>query len=190
MATETPAWLTAITILAPIFASFGVLWLSNRQQSSNLKAQHDLSLEKAKITAAVSKAEELYSDIQKRRRYFEIECFRYITAFMHSPDKDVFLKKIVDESDPVNFDLVRTEMNFKAYFPDLEAAYRDAESLIHKAGMIQASMLRKFDLSDDEKRDINGELVNAQREAVESLDELSQAIAHQIGQIMILPKQN
>lgn len=184
MEQSAPAWLTALTIFAPIIASFGVLWLSNRQQSKNLQAEHHLSLEKEKISVSTRKAEELYSDIQQRKKHLELSGLQQMGWFMKCADKNEFLKKCVEESQPIRFDLVRMDLNFKAYFPELEDTYRAAESLVHEAGKIQAEMLYRFEISESEKRELNGRYLTAQQRAIQALDGLSQALADRIGEIM------
>jgi hypothetical protein len=186
MSSETPAWLIALTILAPIFASFGVLWLTNKQQSRNLRAQHELALEKDKIAATVLKAEELYSDIQRRKKHIEIGGFQYITYFQMCASKNEFLEKTTQESPPIDFDLVRLELNLRAYFPELEDRFRHAERLVHAAGKIQADMIMRFDAPKDAKRDLAGEYIKAQQLAVRSLEEFSQALAAHISAVMQL----
>lgn len=181
---SAPAWLTALTILAPIFASFGVLWLSNRQQSRNLQAEHELSLEKDKISAATMKAEELYSDIQRRKKHLELTGFQQMTWFMKCADENEFLEKGVAERQPIDFDLVRMDLNFKAYFPELEKEYRAAEKLVHEAGKIQGDMLFNFRKREAEKQELNGRYLTAQNRAVKALDDLSHSLAARIGEIM------
>jgi hypothetical protein len=187
---DTPAWLTALTILAPVGASFGVLWLSNKQQSKNLQAQHDLALEKDKIAALVRKAEELYSDVQRRKRHLELNGFQHVAYFQKCGTKSEFLDKITENERHIDFDLVRSELNLRAYFPELEQSFRKAEKLIHAAGKIQADMIMKFDAPSDEKLKMAGECVQAQSAAARSLDEFSQALASRIGELMRLRSPN
>lgn len=181
---SAPAWLTALTILAPIFASFGVLWLSNRQQTRNLQAEYELNLEKNKISAATMKAEELYSDIQRRKKHLELTGFQQMAWFVKCADENEFLEKGVTKSQPIDFDLVRMDLNFKAYFPELEKEYRAAEKLVYETGKIQTEMLFKFRKPEAEKKDLNGRYLTAQNRAVKALDDLSHSLTVRIGEIM------
>jgi len=92
MATEAaPAWLTAFTIIAPIVASFGVLWITNKQQDRNLKYQHSLSIEKEKISYIISRSEQLYVDVQSSKKYFEMSGIKCASYLQICKNKDDFL---------------------------------------------------------------------------------------------------
>ena len=190
MSPPNPAWLTALSLVAPIAASlivsFGVLYFSNKHQAKILNAQHDLSLEKERIAATVAKAEELYDDIQLRKRHLEVNAMKWVALFMQCKSKSEFLDKINADKELLTFDLVRMELNVKAYFTDLENNYREAVNLIHEVGAFQAEMISQFQMSADEKRALNSRLIKAERLASQSLEELSNAVATRIGEVLRL----
>jgi hypothetical protein len=182
----TPAWLTAVSILAPVIASFGVLWLSNRNQGRLIRAQHDLALEKDRIAATVSKAEQLYSDIQKWKRRLEKMSFDYMIHYRSSRSKSEFLDKITSESSGNDFDLVRLELNLRSYFSDLEPEFRKAHQLVYAVGAIQAQMSGSFEQDVEARKKMNGDLLAAQQKAVKALDNFSSKLAGRIAQLMRL----
>lgn len=158
--------------------------LSNRQQTRNLNAQHALAIERDKIAAVVSKAEELYSDIQRWKKHFELSGFQHVAYYQMAASKDDFLAKATQNSPAIDFDLVRLELNLRAYFPELEEEFRKAEQLVHEAGKIQADMIMTFDARSDAKKRVAGEYVAAQRAAVGALDQFSVALASRIRVLM------
>jgi hypothetical protein len=180
----TPAWLTAVSILAPVVASFGVLLLSNRNQSRLIQAQHDLALEKDRIAATVSKAEQLYSDIQKWKRRLEKMSFDYMVSYRASRTKSEFLDKITSDNSGNDFDLVRLELNLRSYFSDLEPAFREAQELVYAVGAIEARMCGSFEQDIEARKKTNGDLLTAQQRAVKALDDFSSKLAERIAQLM------
>lgn len=181
---DAPNWFVALSVLAPIFASFGVLWLSNRHQARLIRDQHDLALEKDKIAAVTSKAGELYSDIQKWKKHLEKSSFDYMIYFRSSSSVNEFLNHITEKKSEHDFDLVRLELNLQSYFRELEPEFRDAHKLVYVVGGIQAGMARAFDKDAEAKMQINGELLTAQREAVAALDAFSAKLAARIHELM------
>ncbi|OAN85567.1 hypothetical protein A8B77_10035 [Erythrobacter sp. EhN03] len=149
-----------------------------------MQAEYELNLEKNKISAATMKAEELYSDIQRRKKHLELTGFQQMAWFVKCADENEFLEKGVTESQPIDFDLVRMDLNFKAYFPELEKEYRAAEKLVYETGKIQTEMLFKFRKPEAEKKDLNGRYLTAQNRAVKALDDLSHSLTVRIGEIM------
>lgn len=184
MASDTPAWLTAITIMAPVVASFGVLFLSNKQQTKTINAQHSLSLQKEKIATKVAKAEQLYEDIQLRRKHTEANSIRWATSFIQSKSKADFLKSTDAASDPIGFDLVRMELNLAAYFPELEEEYRDAKKLLYAVGDFLPKMMSGFHWPNDDKRSLNSSLIQAERNANEALEKLGRKVAKNINSLL------
>jgi hypothetical protein len=169
------------TILAPIVASFGVLWLTNRHNARTMRAQHDLLLQKEKLATIISKAEQVYHDLEKWKRHLSNDSEWRILNFQTSKTEDEYYERAAEKPfEDENFDLVRLGLGVHAYFPVLMPAYTLVTDMLEGAARMQMEFPDHVSAPPEEKDRILREFMSARDEAFETLEMLSEGIAAHI----------
>ena len=178
---HTPPWLTVITILAPILASLGVLWLTNLHNARMMRAQHNLLLDKERLATIVGKAEQIYHDLENWKHFLFMDGEWSVDIFQTCQTEQEYYEHIAEKPSEVkDFDLVRLELFVRAYFPVLMRAYKLVLDMVDCAGRIRMEFAKQVGASPEDKDRIVREFRTARDEAFETLEMFSEGLAAHI----------